>query len=161
MIALAMQRIGSAIRVRGRFREDNHDCFKNAGYVAKHIIIPEPQFPVVVIDEPLVANSIARIVRMLSSVDFNDEATFTANQIDGVWTDRLLPDELVATQRARPEAIPQRIFGVGRIAAQTSGALGFALIGLAHVATPPRPDCFAIRPLPARGERSATAQRLA
>ena len=37
--------------------------------------------------------------------------------------------------------------------AQASGALGFDLIGSSHMETPPHPDCFAIRPLPARGER--------
>ena len=36
---------------------------------------------------------------------------------------------------------------------QTPGTLGPCFIGFAHVVTPPHPDRFAIRPLPASGER--------
>jgi hypothetical protein len=38
---------------------------------------------------------------------------------------------------------------------QTPGALGLDLSSSPHAPTPPHPDCYAIRPLPARGERLA------
>ncbi len=38
---------------------------------------------------------------------------------------------------------------------QVSGALRSDLVSFSQVDTPPHPDCFAIRPLPAPGARSA------
>ena len=50
------------------------------------------------IDKPFVANGVVRVVGVLPAVDFDNESMFAADQIDGVWADRLLPDELVALQ---------------------------------------------------------------
>jgi hypothetical protein len=152
-------RIALAIRVRGSLRKRGRDCFKNARHIAQHIIVPEPQKTVVVIDEPFVANRIARVFRVLASIHLDNQTAFAAGQINYVRTDRLLPDELVTVEAARPESIPESIpergFRFRSSSSQASSALGFDLIGSSHVETPPHPDCFAIRPLPARGERLA------
>src|SRR6202035_5446085 len=96
-------RIALAIRVRGSLRKRGRDCFKNARHVAQHFVVPKSQDAVVVIGKPFVSNYISRIIRMLPSVDFNNEATVTANKIDDVGTNRFLPDELVSIQPARPQ----------------------------------------------------------
>jgi hypothetical protein len=156
-IGRAVRSIVGTIRVRGRLREGNRNRFKNARHVTEHVVVPEPQQPIIVIHKPFVADRITPIIRMLPAIDLDNETTIAANQIDRVRTDRLLPDELVAVQRARPGSAPQGVLGIGRIATQTSGTFGFRFISLAHVATPPHPDCFAIRPLPASGERLVLA----
>ena len=148
-------RIALAIRVRGRLLERNRNCFQNARHIAEHVVVPEPQNSVVAIDKPFVANHVARVVRVLTSVHLNNEAAFTTDQINRVRTDRLLPDELVSVEPARPESVPQSCLCVCGLASQAPGAPGLNFIGLSHVETPPHPDGFAIRPLPARGERLA------
>jgi hypothetical protein len=149
-------RIALAIRVRGRLRKGHRDRLKNARHVAEHFVIPEPQYPVIVIDKPFVANRIARVVRVLSSINFNDKTTLATDQIDRVRTDRLLPDKFITVETPRPKSIPERSLGMGGVTSQTPRALGAGLVSFPHVETPPHPDCCATRPLPARGERLAS-----
>jgi hypothetical protein len=148
-------RIALAIRVRGALRKRGGNGFKHARNIAEHVVIPKPQNSIVVIGEPFVANRVVRIVRMLSSINFNDETSFAANKIDRIRTDRLLSDKLVSVQSARPKLVPQCGLGFRCVLPQPPGPLGFDITGSTHVETPPHPDCFAIRPLPARGERLA------
>jgi hypothetical protein len=61
----------------------------------------------------------------------------------------------VSVQSARSQLVPQCGLGLRCVLPQTPGTLGFDNSGSTHVETPPHPDCFAIRPLPARGERLA------
>jgi hypothetical protein len=142
-------RIALAIRVGGSLSKRGRDCFKNARHIAQHIVVPEPQNTVVVI-EPFVANHIARVFRVLASIHLDNETAFAADQINCVRTDRLLSDELVDVEAARPESIPESGLRFRGSSSQASSALGFDLIGSSHVETPPH-----LRPLPARGERLA------
>ena len=148
-------RIALAIRVRGALRKCGGNGFKNARNITENVVVPKPQNSVVVIGEPFVADRVMRVFRMLPSINFNNETTFAANKIDRIRTDRLLPDKLVSVQPARPQLVPQRGLGFRCVLTQTPGTLGFDNSGSTHVDTPPHPDCFAIRPLPARGERLA------
>ena len=146
-------RIALAIRVRGSFRQGSGDRFENSRHIAEHIIIPESQDAVFVIDKPFVADHVARIVSMLTSIHFNDKTPFAADQINRVRADRLLPDELVTAQATRSEPIPQGVLRVSGEPSQPSGALRFYLSSFPQPETPPHPAGFARRPLPARGER--------
>jgi hypothetical protein len=165
----ALTRIALVIRVietsEARFlgsRRQQRGCynFQDASDIAQHIVIPEPQHPIVAIDEPFFANRVARIVGMLSAVDFDDEATFAADQIYRVRTDRFLSDELVTVKPPRSESAPKSILGIGGQSPQTSSAHGPDFIGFAHVATPPRPvqsrGARFHHPLPASGAREET-----
>ena len=156
-------RIASAIRVRGSFREGGLNRLKDASHIAQHVVIPEPQDAVVALGEPSIANGVARIFRVLAPVDFNNEATFTAYEINSVRADRLFPNELVASKSTRPQAIPERRFCVGSGLSQAPCPVGLDLVSRTQADTPPHPDCperceaslWAIRPLPAGGERLA------
>ncbi len=139
-------RIALAIRVRGALRKRGRDRFKNARHVSRYIIVPETKHPVIVIGIP-------RVVSVLASVDLNYETVLAANQINRVWTDGFLSNELVTVQATRPKPMPKSGFRISGFAPQTPGTRGLFLIGRAHAETPPHPDCFAIRPLPAGGER--------
>jgi hypothetical protein len=83
-------RIASAIRVRGRLRKGSGDRFENTCHVTQHIVIPKSQDAIVVIDKPFVANRVALVVRVLATINFNDETKFTANEVD---RDRSAPAE--------------------------------------------------------------------
>jgi hypothetical protein len=148
-------RIALAIRVRGSFRELSRNDFKNTRHVAEDVIVPKSQDAIVMIGEPFVANHIARVIGMLATVYLNNETTLAADKINCVRANRLLPNELVTIEPARPQSIPQSRFGFRRNSSQASRASGFDLVSYAHVEAPPHPDCSAIRPLPASGERLA------
>ena len=148
-------RIALAIRERGSFRELNRNDFKNTRHVAKDVIIPKSQDAIVVVGKPFVANHVARVIGVLATVYLNNETTLAADKINCVGANRLLPNELVTIEPARPQSVPQSRFGFRGNSSQASGALGFDLVSCAHVEAPPHPDCSAIRPLPASGERLA------
>jgi hypothetical protein len=149
-------RIALAIRVRGSLRERGRDCFENAHHITQHVVVPEPQNTIIVISKPFVADRVARAVRVLAPIDLNNETIFPADEIDRIRTDRLLPNELIIVESARTEPMPQSALRVGRNLSPAPRSSGLDLISSSHVETPPHPDCFAIRPLPARGERLAS-----
>ena len=149
-------RIALAIRVRGVLRERSGNRFKYTCHVGQHVVVPKSQDSVVMIGKPFVAGNVALVVSVLPSVDFNDETSFAAHKINRVRPDRLLPNELVSVQPARPQSIPKRSFGFRGVRPQTPGLLSLNLSSSTHAATPPHRDCYAIRPLPARGERLAS-----
>jgi len=151
-------RIALAIRVRGRLRKCGRNRFKHAGHVAQHVVVPKSQDSIIVVCKPFVANRVARVVRVLPPINFNDETTFTANQVDRIGTNRLLPNELAAIEPARSKSVPKCCFRVGGGFAQPSGSPGFDLISFSHVEASPHPyhRYAMIRPLPARGARLAS-----
>jgi hypothetical protein len=151
-------RIALAIRVRGSLRERGRDYFKHTRHIAQHIVIPESQNTVIAFDKPFVAHGIALAVSMLPAINLDDKPTFSANEIDDIETYRLLPDEFVTSQTPRSQSAPKRVFRICRGPSQAPSAPCPSLFCTAHAARPPHPDCFAIRPLPARGERLASRE---
>jgi hypothetical protein len=148
-------RIALAIRVRGSFRKRGLDCFENSRNVPKHIVVPEPQNSVFVIEKPFVSRCIPHAVSVLPSVDLDGKTSLTADQIDRIPPDRLLPNELMTVKPARSELIPESSFCIRGSSPQTSRTFGLVLGSTAQAETPPHPAGFARRPLPARGERLA------
>jgi hypothetical protein len=146
-------RIALAIRVRGSLRERGGNGFENSRHVTQDVIIPKSQDPVIVIGKPFVSNHVTRVVGMLSSVQLDDQPVLAADKINYVTTNRILTNEFVTVESAGPETVPQGGLCIRCIASQASDARSLDLVGTSHVETPPHPDCCAIRPLPARGER--------
>ncbi len=146
-------RIASAIRVRGALRKGGGNGLKNASDIAQHVVVPEPQDAIVAIGEPFIPGGIAGALYVLPSVDLNNEPTFAADEVDGVRSYRLLPDELVSIQPTGAKAVPKHPFRICRRASQAPRTLGLEVISTAHAALPPHPACYARRPLPASGER--------
>jgi hypothetical protein len=129
-------RIASAIRVRESFRERGRDCFKHTRHVEPNVIIPESQDAIIAFDKPFVADHVTRIIRMLASVHLNNETPFAADEINRVWTNRLLSDELVPAEAARPKPGPQGLLRVRGGPSQAPGAPCLNLSCTAHAARP-------------------------
>lgn len=146
-------RSASALRVRGSLRERSGDCLKNTLHIVQHVVVPEAENTIFVCDEPSVTRSIASTVGVLAAIHFDDQTALTADQINRIRSDRLLPDEFVSVQSSTAKTIPERPFRLRRSFSQFSGAFGFKLIARAHVDSPPHPSRYARRPLPASGER--------
>jgi hypothetical protein len=86
--------------VRGAIRERGRNGFQNSSDIAQDLIIPETQDSKVVTGEPLIADHVMRVVSVLPAIHLNDEASFAANKVDGVWADRFLPNKFVTVERA-------------------------------------------------------------
>src|SRR5438477_6521034 len=75
-------RIASAIRVRGRFRTQRGcDCLQHSIGVLQHVIVPKAKNAIAVLGQPFVAVDITLIVGVLTSVNLNDDAFFSANEV--------------------------------------------------------------------------------
>ena len=146
-------RIASAIRVRGALRKGGGNRFKNAGQIARDIIVPKPHDTIIAIRKPFITDGVALAFRMLSAVNLHDQTALATDKIYGVRSYRLLPRKFVAIQPTGAKAIPERAFRFCHGASQSPRTLGLDPISTAHAETPPHPSRFARRPLPASGER--------
>jgi hypothetical protein len=79
-------RIALAIRVRGALSKRGGNRFKYTRHITEHVVVPKPQHSIVVIGKPFVTNNVARVIRVLSSIDFNDKTSFATNEIDCIRT---------------------------------------------------------------------------
>jgi hypothetical protein len=80
--------------VRGRFRRRcGEDGFPNAFDISEYFIIPKTQHTVAMVGKPSIADSIARIRRVLAAIDFDDKPLFATHKINDIGTDGLLADE--------------------------------------------------------------------
>lgn len=154
-------RIASAIQVRGSFRKGGSDCLKNAGQIARDVIIPKAQDAVIAIGEPFIPNGVALAVSMLATVDFHDQAPVATDEVDRVGSDRLLSNEFVSIEPSSAKAIPKRPLRIRQVAAQSSRPPGLDFISTAHADAPPHPSRSrrARRPLPASGGEAKIARK--
>jgi hypothetical protein len=81
------------MRVRGIVRKRGGNDFKHSRDISQNFVIPKSQDSIVAAGKPLVPNLVPRAVRVLASVRLNDEASLATNEIDGIGTKRLLPNE--------------------------------------------------------------------
>ena len=77
-------RIASAIRVRGSFLKRRVNRFKYASQVALHVIVPKSQDAEIAPNEPFVARGVVTAVRMLTTVNLDDQSAFPADKIHSV-----------------------------------------------------------------------------
>ena len=94
------------------------DHFQYAIDVSEHVVVPETQD-----DESsfFQRSSACRIVLdrigMLAAVEFDDYATFEANEIEDVVAVRMLATKLAAIELSVFQSLPQRAFCIGRVVA--------------------------------------------
>jgi len=96
------------------------NCLKNAFDISYHIVVPEAQHT-----QPSISYNIKFVLRMLPTITFH-EAVLPANDISGVRSDWLLPNECGSVKRTRAESTPKSLFS-----------------GRGILAQPPRDACFA------------------
>jgi hypothetical protein len=83
--------------VRGRFRRRcSEDGFPNAFDISKYFIIPKAQYTVAMTDEPSIADSVAFVSRVLTTINFDDEPFLAAHKVNDIRADRFLADEFEA-----------------------------------------------------------------
>jgi hypothetical protein len=75
-------------------------------------VIPKPQDSVPVFAKPAIAHYVVAVFSVLAAIDLDDESMLAANQINYVWTDRLLSNEFASDECARPQAIPKPVFRI-------------------------------------------------
>jgi hypothetical protein len=92
------------------------DRGENAFLVAQDIRIPESQYVIAVCAERGIAPVIPRIIRVLSTVNFDDQFFLTTNEIDDIRADRLLPNEFETSQTSVAQSKPQLRFGICGVA---------------------------------------------
>jgi hypothetical protein len=60
---------------------------------------------------------------MLAAVDFDNQATLHADEVDDIGADRVLPTKLHSDRAMRPEVTPETPLCVGRIGSQCAREL--------------------------------------
>ena len=55
------------------------------------------------------------LIRMMTTVEFDDDQSLRATKIHNIWTDRMLPSEFQALKLPRSKALPQQTLHIGLI----------------------------------------------
>ena len=86
------------------------ECFvdncKHLVRAYQHIVIPEPQHLEARFMQPLRARNVTRGIKVLASVDFDDQIGFEAGEIHDVRADRKLTSETVTKKLSTPQMMP-------------------------------------------------------
>jgi hypothetical protein len=102
----------------------DHNPLKNTGDVFEDLIVPEADDAPSLGFEPCGAPQILRLSpTMLTAIDLDDERSLDTNKVGDVWAERDLSAEAIPTQLFLAYALPQPELRVGRVAAQTTGAI--------------------------------------
>jgi hypothetical protein len=73
---------------------------------------------------------------MSRAVDLDDQLFLAANEVGEIGTDRLLPDELEASERAVSKSPPKLAFGLGLVPAQRARSARFMQVESAQSPCP-------------------------
>jgi hypothetical protein len=102
--------------VRGPLRDRcQQDHFPNASDIFHYFIIPNTQYAISVVGQPLIPDSVPFVSSVLATIHLDDEPLFPADKIDNVGPDWLLANKFEAIHSTRPDILPQRAFSSGRI----------------------------------------------
>jgi hypothetical protein len=103
-------------------RGGNFQCaenrLKNAIGVAKNIVVPEPQDAKTFGLKVTIARYVVWIVRVLAAIDFDDQLSPEAGEVNNVRAKRNLSFELIAIETMRAEPIPKPALGIGHVGSQ-------------------------------------------
>lgn len=99
---------GSGDRVRRSFRlHDAQDGFQNPFGIRQHIVVPEPQDPIVVIAQPPIADKVALIGCVLPAIHLDHQPALAAEEIRDIGPDRLLPHKFKTAKLPRTQLVPE------------------------------------------------------
>jgi hypothetical protein len=107
--------------VRGRnLLQSARYCLQHTIHIAHDVVIPETQHAIIVLTKPPVSYNVALTFSMLPTIDFENQSLLSADEINNITSNRLLPHELVSADRVCSQPIPETQFSIRRIAAKPS-----------------------------------------
>jgi hypothetical protein len=83
-------------------QQRNTNCFQDAIRLLENLVVPEPEHPKVSRFEPRGALAIFLGVEMLASIDFDDQMSLYAGEIDDIGTQGNLASETVSAGAFSP-----------------------------------------------------------
>src|SRR4051794_3221354 len=122
--------------VKGCLCEFGLNCKQDALDISKNVIVPEANDLITFFSQAFVSNSICRRFIVLTTVDFDNEALFTADEVADVTSNGLLPDELVAIDPPVTNPIPEDCLCVRLIDAEPACESDGLLIVATHCPVP-------------------------
>ena len=99
---------------------------EHALQIRQHLVVPVADNRDALLGKPLRSTLVGLLALfgVLSAVHFDDEPKMRAIEIDGVWSQWMLPSERKAVELIASQRTPQSLFRVGHIAAEISRACG-------------------------------------
>jgi hypothetical protein len=93
-------------------------------HVAEHPIVPESKNSIAARVQKRSAGFIFRqLIRVLTSIEFDDDAPFDRAEVGDVSANRMLTPEFDVPNPAAAKVSPQDSFGIGLFTAQSAGVL--------------------------------------
>jgi hypothetical protein len=101
--------------------------------ICQNVIVPKWQNSITLVREMSVAPIISLALQMLSAVNFDDEISVAAHEVDNKGADCFLTDEFESSQTAVAQREPELAFGVGLLTAQSAFDTHLPAIRPAHL----------------------------
>jgi hypothetical protein len=115
-------------RGEGLFFKLGQEGLENTVEILNDIVVPDADYAITEGAEVAVALVVFLTSEMLAAVEFDDQASLAANEVDVVAIDGLLADEFEAAELPATNACPQRKFCGRECAPQRSCPLSAFLI---------------------------------
>ena len=98
------------------------------------LIIPEPQYPKTILLQRRIAPDIARALRMLATVDFDNKFGLETDEVDNESLQRHLPPEFLLFDLPVFELLPKHLFRSGRLEPHSASEspVSFGRLGVRH-----------------------------
>ena len=94
----------------------------DAIHVSENRVVPEPDYSVPLSLKPRGASGVGfSSIRMLATIDFDDQSCPLAEEVDDIVSERHLPSKFVTPEPARTEVIPKPHLGVRHLLSQSLG----------------------------------------
>ncbi len=94
------------------------DCREDARYVVQHLVVPEPHDSVALVSEYAFSSLVGCIIRMLTSVDFNDNSKLMTCEVTEVPADGRLPSKVMLLKRRLSQMPPDFLFSFRHLSAE-------------------------------------------
>jgi hypothetical protein len=102
------------------------------------------------LDKPLITVSVALVIRVLATVDFDHKPLLSTDKIYDIRADRLLTNEFETAERPGAKIFPKLSFSAGRVFPQLARQTRLRYVCTTHASRPPHP---ALSPRAGRGSR--------
>jgi hypothetical protein len=92
--------------------EGGEDCFADRGAVIQDVVVPETENGIACRAHEFIATAVVSAIRVLATIDFNDEFRFAAAEVGEVGADGILTGEFVSAEFTALEFKPKQSLGL-------------------------------------------------
>ncbi len=93
---------------------------QNAVEIPENVIVPESKHTVTALLEEIFPPCVGGALGVLSTINFDNQHSFSANEVGVEWSDYFLANELASMKLTTTKTLPKHHFGLCRVSPKSS-----------------------------------------